>query len=298
MSRRTNHRPEMHRNAPVKTFCRAATTANITIATALNNGDTLDGVTLATNDRVLVKDQSTGAQNGIYVVGTTPARAYDADNGAEFVGTLVYVTEGTANGGKFFKCTNTGVVTLDTTAITYSEVTTGTSDHGGLAGLADDDHSSYVLVYGGGEETVSAHGATGSTETINPAAGNWHTLTLDANCTLTLTAPTSGVGVSLLLEVAQNSTGGWSLILPASVSNKAEVEAAQDVTASKTTFLSLVTRNGGTTWYGFWAGNGGSGTGTGDAVGPILISSTHSTPLVFDDLLQNSAGDDLLYTDV
>ncbi len=54
---------------------RAATTANITIAGALNNGDTLDGVTLATGDLVLVKDQTTAAQNGVYVVGATPVRA-------------------------------------------------------------------------------------------------------------------------------------------------------------------------------------------------------------------------------
>ena len=49
----------------VKDSCVAATTANITISTALNNGDTLDGVTLSTNDRVLVKDQSNSSQNGI-----------------------------------------------------------------------------------------------------------------------------------------------------------------------------------------------------------------------------------------
>ena len=48
--------------------CRAATTANINLSTALENGDLLDGVTLATNDRVLVKNQTTGSQNGIYVV--------------------------------------------------------------------------------------------------------------------------------------------------------------------------------------------------------------------------------------
>ncbi|BCV05549.1 MAG: hypothetical protein CM15mV110_030 [Caudoviricetes sp.] len=46
----------------VKDSCVAATTGNITISTALNNGDTLDGVTLSTNDRVLVKDQSTATQ--------------------------------------------------------------------------------------------------------------------------------------------------------------------------------------------------------------------------------------------
>ncbi len=52
-----------------RTRVRAATTVNVTIATALNNGDTLDGVTLATNDMVLVKNQSAPAENGIYVVG-------------------------------------------------------------------------------------------------------------------------------------------------------------------------------------------------------------------------------------
>ena len=53
---------------------RAATTGNITIATALNNGDTIDGVTLATNNLVLVKSQSTASQNGIYIVQASPAR--------------------------------------------------------------------------------------------------------------------------------------------------------------------------------------------------------------------------------
>src|SRR3990167_8472596 len=48
------------------TDVRAATTANITIATALNNGDTLDGLTLADGELVLVKNQTTASQNGIY----------------------------------------------------------------------------------------------------------------------------------------------------------------------------------------------------------------------------------------
>ena len=70
----------------VKDSCAAATTANITISTALNNGDTLDGVTLSTNDRVLVKDQSTSSENGIYVVGASPARASDLAAGADAAG--------------------------------------------------------------------------------------------------------------------------------------------------------------------------------------------------------------------
>jgi hypothetical protein len=62
-----------------------ATTANITIATALNNADTLDGVTLQDGDRVLVKDQSTSSENGIYIVGATPVLANDSNLGSELI---------------------------------------------------------------------------------------------------------------------------------------------------------------------------------------------------------------------
>jgi hypothetical protein len=59
----------------IKDSVRVATTANITISTDLNVGDTIDGVTLADGDRVLVKDQSTASENGIYVAGSSPARS-------------------------------------------------------------------------------------------------------------------------------------------------------------------------------------------------------------------------------
>jgi hypothetical protein len=68
-----------------KASVRAATTINVTLASDLEDGDTLDGVTLATGDRVLVKNQSTGSENGIYVVKVSgaPDRSTDADTGAE-----------------------------------------------------------------------------------------------------------------------------------------------------------------------------------------------------------------------
>jgi len=102
---------------------RAATTANITIATALNNGDTIDGVTLATNDLVLVKDQSTASQNGIYVVQSSPARDDLYDTFIEHVGALVAVSEGTANADTMWLCTSDKGGTLDSTAITWTKVT-------------------------------------------------------------------------------------------------------------------------------------------------------------------------------
>ena len=136
--------PDLIRGVSWKQPCRLATTGNITISTALNNGDSIDGVTLATGDRVLVKDQSTGSQNGIYVVGATPARAFDMDQdltttvpAEEVMGAFVYVIAGSTNGGKLFRSTNTSAPTLGTTALTFTEVTSGGGSLTGFYNVAD-----------------------------------------------------------------------------------------------------------------------------------------------------------------
>ena len=77
----------------VKDSVRVATTANITIATALNVGDAIDGVTLADGDRVLVKYQTTSSENGIYVAGASPARSADMAASSEAAGVFVFVEE-------------------------------------------------------------------------------------------------------------------------------------------------------------------------------------------------------------
>ena len=106
----------------VKDSCVAATTANITISTALNNGDTLDGVSLSTNDRVLVKDQSTASQNGIYVVGSTPARAADLAAGANAAGFFTFVEKGTVNADNGFVCTSdSGSAVVGTNNLTIAQ---------------------------------------------------------------------------------------------------------------------------------------------------------------------------------
>ena len=106
----------------VKDSCVAATTGNITISTALNNGDTLDGVTLSTNDRVLVKDQSTATQNGIYVVGSSPARAADLASGADAAGIFTFIEQGTINADNGFVCTsNKGSAVTGTNNLTFAQ---------------------------------------------------------------------------------------------------------------------------------------------------------------------------------
>jgi hypothetical protein len=109
--------------ADFKDSCRVATTANITIATALNNGDSIDGVTLVTGDRVLVKNQTTGSENGIYVVAASPARATDFDSNAEVTsGVIVAVAEGTAGGDKIYMLTTNDTITVGTTSLTFATV--------------------------------------------------------------------------------------------------------------------------------------------------------------------------------
>lgn len=106
----------------VKNNCRVATTANITIATALNSGDTIDGVVLAGGDRVLVKDQTAGEQNGIYVVDASPFRSTDFDTSAEVLtGAYTFITAGTVSAGYGYYLTTPATITLDTTALTFTQ---------------------------------------------------------------------------------------------------------------------------------------------------------------------------------
>lgn len=104
-----------------KTSVVAATTANGTLASAFANGQTIDGVTLATGQRILLKNQSSGAENGIYIVAASgaPARATDADAGSELVSAAVFVEQGTTNADRAFVCTNNSI-TLGSTSVVFT----------------------------------------------------------------------------------------------------------------------------------------------------------------------------------
>lgn len=111
-----------------KQSVRVATTAAGTLATSFENGDTVDGVTLATGDRILIKNQSTASENGIYVVAASgaPTRATDADSSAEVTGGLaVWVNEGTSNGDTGWVLTTNDPITLGSTSLTFAQFTGG-----------------------------------------------------------------------------------------------------------------------------------------------------------------------------
>jgi hypothetical protein len=103
----------------------AATTANIDLTADLENGDSLDGVTLVTGDRVLVKDQTDDTANGLYIVvaSGTASRDPQFDTIAELSGQMIVVNQGSTNDNKIFLCTTDSDGSLGSTSITYTVIT-------------------------------------------------------------------------------------------------------------------------------------------------------------------------------
>jgi hypothetical protein len=111
----------------VKQSVRVATTAPINLSADLEAGDLIDGVTLVAGDRVLVKNQSTAIENGIYVAVSSGAasRSSDAngtaDTGELLPGTFTFVEEGTVNSDKGFVVSTNGTITIDVTQIAWTQ---------------------------------------------------------------------------------------------------------------------------------------------------------------------------------
>ena len=101
---------------------RLATTTNITLATGLNAGDTIDGVVLAAGDLVLVKNHATAGLRGIYTAGVTPARTTGYTTYDALCGLLIHVQEGSSNAGLYYLNTDDTGGTIDSTAVDYLNV--------------------------------------------------------------------------------------------------------------------------------------------------------------------------------
>ena len=179
-----------------KASVKAATTANVTLASDLENGDTLDGVTLATGDRVLVKDQSTGSQNGIYVVKASgaPDRSTDADDGAEVTANFaVFVEQGTVNADSGFTLTNNGAVTIGTTALAFTQFT-GLGQI--IAGTGLDKTGNTLDI----DSTVTTNDGTQTltNKTINGSSNTITNVSLTTGVTGTLPVANGGTGITSL----------------------------------------------------------------------------------------------------
>lgn len=172
----------------------AATTADINLSNPAT--DTFDGHTLTSGQRLLVWNQSTASQNGIYDFnGSSSAltRSSDSDAWDELTGTLVYVDAGTLYGDKRFYCTSNTGGTLGTTAVTYVQDTAGTLSPSNFvfnevpSGTINGSNTGFTI----------ASTPTSNTEQVNlngilQKAGAGNDYTISTNTITFTTAPVSG----------------------------------------------------------------------------------------------------------
>lgn len=172
----------------VKQSVRAATTGPVTLATDLEAGDTLDTtVTLVAGNRILVKDQATASQNGIYVVQATgaPVRATDAngttDTGEVSGGTFVFVEEGTLNADSGFVVSSNGPIAVGTDPINWVQ-------------------------FSGAGAITAGDGLTQTGTTIN-AVGTTDRISVSANA---IDIASTYVGQATITTLGTITTGTWN----------------------------------------------------------------------------------------
>lgn len=171
----------------VKQSVRVATTGNLNLAT-FAPGTAIDGVTVLVNNRVLVKDQTNAAENGIYICGVVGGlvRASDADTSAEVTaGMFTFVTEGTTNADSGWVLTTNDTITLGTTSLAFAQ-------------------------FSGAGQITAGNGLTKTGNTIN-AVGTAGRIVANADSidldTVSRTNSTGSAGVSFVQTVTTDSYG-------------------------------------------------------------------------------------------
>jgi hypothetical protein len=123
----------------VKASVVAATTAAGTLASSFANGSVVDGVTLATGNRILIKNQTSGSDNGIYTVNASgaPTRSTDCNSATTYItGSFVFVELGSINQGASFIVNTQGTITPGTTSVAWVQFSGASSNASNLAGGA------------------------------------------------------------------------------------------------------------------------------------------------------------------
>lgn len=196
-----------------KEAVRAAATTNITLASP---GTSIDGVTLANGDRILLTAQSTGSQNGIYDFngsGSALTRSADADSDAEVKpGSQVFVSEGTVNGNATYQLTTDGPITVGTTAQTWAQTGGAGASYTAGNGLTLAGSSFSVNPASGGGLAVSASGVA----IAAAAAGNGLTLTagvlaVGSGTGLSVTADAVAIDTSVVVRKFAANVGNGAL---------------------------------------------------------------------------------------
>jgi phage-related tail fiber protein len=184
-----------------KQSVRAATTGNLA---ALSGTLTIDGVALVAGNRVLVKDQSTASQNGVYVVASGAwSRAADMDVFSEFVSAYLFVEQGSVNGDNGFLCTVDAGGTLGTSPIIFVQFS-GAGQVVAGAGLTKSGNQIDVVTANTSRIVVNADSIDLATV---GTAGTYRSVTTDAYGRVTVgTNPTTLAGYGITDALSNSST--------------------------------------------------------------------------------------------
>tara|TARA_Y100000034_G_scaffold134309_1_gene202352 strand:+ start:762 stop:2555 length:1794 start_codon:yes stop_codon:yes gene_type:complete len=174
---------------PAVTYANGTSGVGATLTANANGALTVDGASPSTSDRILVKDQASGLQNGVYTVTATGGasavfvltRATDYDTSAEISdGTFFFVQQGTANADNGYVMTTNGTITVGTTAIAFDQ-------------------------FSGAGQITAGDGLTKTGNQIDVGAGTG--ITVNAN---DIQVATSYAGGTSIVSVGTVTTGAWT----------------------------------------------------------------------------------------
>jgi hypothetical protein len=233
---------------------RCGTTANIT----LSGLQTIDGVTVVAGNRVLVKNQTTTSQNGIYLASATAwSRAPDADTWNELISALVFVESGSTLAGSAWYCTIQPGGTIGTTAITWSNFSVAATYTAGT-GLTLTD---YVFSITNTGVTAAAYGSASKTLTATVNAQGQLTVLAETNIAIANTQ-VSGLGTMSTQDASNVAITGGSI-------NGTTIGGSTAAAVTGTTITANTQFTG--------AGTGLTGTATSLSIGGNAATATSAT---------------------
>ncbi|TIQ95482.1 hypothetical protein [Mesorhizobium sp.] len=222
-----------------KAPCRLATTANIT----LSGLQAIDGTMTAVDDRVLVKNQTTGSQNGIYIAATGPwQRARDMDSNRDLTkGTRVNVTDGTANGGREYYVSSSNPITVGTTNLVFTEALSSNAGASAAAAAA----SASAAAASASAASTSAANAASSASSASTSASSASTSATNAASSAT-TASTQATNASNSASAASGSASSASTSATNAGNSATAASGSASAAASSATAASTSATNAAT----------------------------------------------------